>query len=237
MFKKKSDVDNIDDGDLLDNPKIADRGTKSSIKDCQADKSKLFKLIGLLSLSIIGLVFGIFFKMSLTNYYMVSDKGRLSEMKKVANKDVEISEAGLMSFIEDTVMLTFGLSYKDYNTQLNHASIRYEPEAFKQLVEEMKRSNFINLLVKYHRINTIIPTATVYDIKQVKPDVFDIYRTYMFESVGDSGVERHEVLYVVRIALVEKTKRYFYGLQVLNIHQVDLTKYIKEHGVKADVKR
>jgi len=211
---------------------IVDRGVKKSIVDCIDEKKKILKILLLSIFTILVLIVGFIMSFQLTQYYVVDNLGRVNKLQKV-DGNFDYTEASLFSFAEDSVILTFGLNYKTYKDQLLRVKDRYDDEAYEKLIREFKRSNYLRILEKYHRIINIIPTNSVYKIVPIQNRIYDVYRSYMVESIGDDGINREEVIFVVRLGLVDRTPRYYHGLKILSIHQMSMGDFKKlENSLK-----
>jgi len=203
---------------------IADRGIKINIKDCLNDKKKLMMLSFLLTISNIGLIAYNMIFQSMTKYFVVDQNKNVERLKQIS-KNFSLTPTAVYSYVEDSIILTFSLSYDTYVQQLERVKSRYNDQTFKQLLEELKRSNFISLMKKYHRTYTVIPTPTVYKIVPLGNNMYDVYRSFYITSIGDDGINRTEVIYVVRLKVVKKSSRYYNGLEIINVHEISLSQY------------
>jgi len=211
--------------------KIADRGVKRSLKDCENDKRKLMFLNFIQAGGIIALaVFVIFFQSSVR--YFIVDKNKNVEKLREIGKDFSLSVANLYDFAEKAVIMTFSLSYDTYIQQLRNAESYYDKAVFEKLIKEMKRSNFIQLMIKYHRSYYVIPTPTVYNVVQNGKNTYTVFRSFFIKSVGDDGINKQEVVYAVTIRIVNRSKEHYEGMEIVNVHQYSLDDYYSQYGNK-----
>lgn len=210
---------------------IVDRGIKRSLKDCENDKKKLFLLNVIQAGGIIALAVFIMFFQSSVRYFVV-DKNKDVERLREINKNFSLSVSNLYDFAEKAVIITFSLSYDTYIQQLRNAESYYDESVFNKLIKEMKRSNFIQLMLKYHRSYYTIPTPTVYNIIKEGKNTYTIFRSFFVKSVGDDGINKQEVVYAVTIRIMNRTKKHYEGMEVINIHQYSLDDYYSKYGNK-----
>jgi hypothetical protein len=207
------------------NNEIKDRGVSRSISGCIEDK-KMWQFATFFSLAIsMVLAVIIIFYESVTRYYEVDPAGNTNKL--VSKGEPYFSETSLMKFADQVVVSSFSLSYAKYSDQLSFARGYYYDDSFDTFVKELQRSNYLGMLEKYHRAVTIVPTSSVYKAEPNGDDIFTIYRSYASEVVGDDGTTRDEVVYAVKIARIKPTERYFSGVMVVGIHQMDMASFKK----------
>jgi len=211
--------------------KIVDRGVKQSLKDCENQKNKLLFLNFVQAFGVIGLIGFIMFFQESIKYFVVDQNKQIQQLREIG-KNFSIGVDNLYDFAEKTVILTFSLSYDTYAQQLKNAESYYDKAVFNKLVQEMKRSNFFSLLLKYHRSYYIVPTPTVYNVIKNGKDEYIVFRSFFVKSVGDDGINKQEVVYATTIKLVERSKEYYAGMMVTNIHQYSLDDYYRQFGNK-----
>ena len=211
--------------------RIADRGVKKSLKDCERQKSRLLFLNFIQSLGVIGLIgFIIFFQQSV-KYFVVDSNKQIQQLREIG-KNFSIGIDNLYDYAEKAVILTFSLSYDTYAHQLKNVENYYNKAVFDKLIAEMKRSNFFTLLLKYHRSYYIMPTPTVYNAIKNGKDEYTVFRSFFIKSVGDDGINKQVVVYAVTIKHTERSKEHYAGMMVTNIHQYSLDDYYRQFGNK-----
>ena len=162
---------------------------------------------------------------NLRSYYLVDEHGGTLRLKEIA--EPEITKPALYNFAEETVSLLFNVNYRNYENRLALVKNRFLDQSYEDMVKELYRSNFLPLLKKFHREVSVVPTSTVFKIEPVRKNVFDIYRSFAMEVVGDDGVKTSEVVFVVRVGKIKRDDRYYQGLVVLGVRQIPMEAFRK----------
>jgi len=212
--------------------KMADRGVKKSIKECEKDKHKLLFLNFVQAFGILGLIVFIMVFQSSTRYFIVDQNKNVARLEEIS-KNFPLSIDNLYNFAEKAVVLTFSLSYDTYRQQLETAKSYYNNIVFKKLIRELIASKFIPLMVKYHRSYYVIPTPTVYNVIKVGKNTYTVFRSFFIKSIGDDGINKEEVVYGVTLRIVGRSKEHYEGMEIVNIHQYSLNDYYSKFGTKA----
>ena len=203
---------------------------KSSLAGELARCEEKLKRSNVISLSAIGasalsLIVAIGVFSTMRTYYLVDDYGGVVKLRKTG--EPEITRPALYNFAEETVSILFNVNYKNYENKLSLVSNRFLDKSYDDLVKELHRSNFIAVLKKFHRDVNVVPTSTVYKIEPVAKNVFDVYRSFAMEIVGDDGVKTSEIVFVVRVGKVKRSDRYYHGLAVIGVKQLPVEEFKK----------
>jgi len=207
---------------------LVNQTTKLIQRNCENERFFLRKMIGLLSLSFIGMISFVFILFFNQNYFIIQPDG---QVQKLQEQKLELTYDMLYKFADTVVLNTFNYSVRDINQVFDRNSLYYTEVGMNNLKQAFAESNTILYTIENALTKSTIPNNAIYKVTSSKLGVY-VYRSYSSEEITKSQRKIiPNVIYEIDI-YKEKNNGYLYQLKVNGVKEYTVEEYNSKFGLK-----
>jgi hypothetical protein len=203
--------------------RIADRGLKFNLTEKNDQINLLKKVIFGLIMAVITSSIISYILLDNRKYFLLQENGRpitLSELRRIP-----LTKSRIISFTDEAIDKIYGLNFRFIKQQLKSSKLYLADNTYQKIMNELKRSNYIQKIEAKKAIITIIPTPTIFKFEMIDRSHINVWRTYMREEISGDNIYREEITMKIVVKEVKMSDMHPWGLVIKSIKEEEVKNF------------